>query len=43
MPLWSDPLTQIGFFALLAVELVAGRGLLDLAGFTTGQGLGFEF
>lgn len=33
---------QIGFFALLLVELVAGQGLLDLLGFTTGNGLGFE-
>lgn len=35
-------LLQIGFFALLLVELVAGQGLLDLLGFTTGNGLGFE-
>ncbi|KAL4431306.1 hypothetical protein ABPG75_006562 [Micractinium tetrahymenae] len=34
---------MIGFFALLLVELVAGQGLLDLLGFTTGNGLGFEF
>ncbi|PSC74670.1 high-light-induced chloroplastic [Micractinium conductrix] len=34
---------MIGFFALLAVELVAGQGLLDMLGFTTGKGLGFEF
>lgn len=37
------PSLQIGFFALLLVELVAGKGLLDLMGFTTGNGLGFEF
>ena len=35
--------SQIGFCALLAVELVAGQGLLDMLGFTTGKGLGFEF
>lgn len=34
---------QIGFFALLLVELVAGKGLLELLNVTVGQGLGFEF
>lgn len=33
---------MIGFFALLLVEAVTGTGLLDLMGFTTGSGLGFE-
>lgn len=36
------PMLQIGFFALLLVELVANKGILDLAGFATGNGLGFE-
>lgn len=36
------PLMQIGFFALLIVEFVAKRGLLDLLGFRIGQGLPFE-
>jgi len=34
---------QIGFFALLIVELVANRGLLDLMGLRIGAGLPFEF
>jgi len=34
---------QIGFFALLAVEFAAHRGLLELVGIRTGSGLGFEF
>ena len=38
----SQPL-QIGCFALLAVELIAGKGILELVGVTTGKGLGFEF
>lgn len=36
-------LLQIGFFALLAVEALAGKGILNLIGITTGKGLGFEF
>lgn len=34
---------MLGFFALLLLELVAGKGILDLIGLTTGNGLGFEF
>ncbi|KAK9821342.1 hypothetical protein WJX81_008594 [Elliptochloris bilobata] len=34
---------MIGFFALLIVELVANKGLLELVGIRTGAGLGFEF
>ena len=37
------PGAQIGFFGLLIVELVANKGLLDMLGFRTGMGLGFEF
>lgn len=37
------PPLQLGFFALLLLELVAGKGILDLIGLTTGNGLGFEF
>jgi hypothetical protein len=33
---------MLGFFALLAVELVAHRGLLELMGFQVGKGLPFE-
>ncbi|PNW87121.1 hypothetical protein CHLRE_02g109950v5 [Chlamydomonas reinhardtii] len=33
---------MIGFFALLAVEGIFGKGLLELVGITTGNGLGFE-
>lgn len=34
---------MLGFFALLLVEGICGKGLLELAGFATGKGLGFEF
>ncbi|GLI61082.1 hypothetical protein VaNZ11_003349 [Volvox africanus] len=33
---------MIGFFALLAVEGIFGKGLLEIIGVTTGNGLGFE-
>jgi hypothetical protein len=33
---------MIGFFSLLLLEAVANKGLLDLIGFQTGKGLGFE-
>ena len=39
----TDCVLQIGFFALLIVELVAHKGLLELVGIRTGAGLGFEF
>lgn len=35
-------LLQIGFFALLIVEFVANKGLLDMLGFRIGSGLPFE-
>ncbi|EFN51016.1 hypothetical protein CHLNCDRAFT_28458, partial [Chlorella variabilis] len=34
---------MLGFFLLLAIEGIAGKGILELAGITTGNGLGFEF
>lgn len=34
---------QIGFFALIAVEAIAHRGLLEMLGLTIGNGLPFEF
>ncbi len=33
---------MLGFFALLAVEAISGKGLLELMGLTVGNGLGFE-
>lgn len=33
---------MIGFFGVLIVELIAGKGFLDLLGIATGNGLGFE-
>lgn len=39
---WNSRACMIGFFALLIVELVAHRGLLDLLGFRIGAGLPFE-
>lgn len=44
-PTYAHPVLlplQIGFFALLAVEAIANKGLLEMLGFTVGQGLGFE-
>lgn len=34
---------QIGFFSLILVEVIIGKGLLEAIGLTVGQGLGFEF
>ena len=34
---------MIGFFALIALEYATGTGFLDMLGFNTGNGLGFEF
>eukprot|EP01026_Neomeris_dumetosa_P015227 TRINITY_DN1576_c1_g1_i2.p3 TRINITY_DN1576_c1_g1~~TRINITY_DN1576_c1_g1_i2.p3 ORF type:complete len:112 (-),score=8.68 TRINITY_DN1576_c1_g1_i2:140-475(-) len=43
---WPERLNSraamIGFFGLLIVELITRKGLLELLGFTVGQGLGFE-
>jgi hypothetical protein len=33
---------QIGFFALILVEAVTGKGFLQLLGITVGRGIGFE-
>ena len=34
---------MIGFFGLIALEAVAHKGIFEMLGFTTGQGLPFEF
>ena len=34
---------MVGFVLLIIVEAVAGKGIFQMAGFTVGQGLGFEF
>lgn len=34
---------MMGFFALLAVEAIANKGLLELMDIKVGNGLGFEF
>ena len=34
---------MLGFFGILAVEALAGKGIFEMAGFTIGNGLGFEF
>ena len=36
---WS----MVGWWSLLLVELVAGKGLLELMGFTVGKGINFTF
>lgn len=35
--------TQLGFFGILAVEALTGKGIFEMLGFKVGQGLGFEF
>ena len=35
--------SMIGWWSLLLVELVAGKGLLELFGFTVGKGINFTF
>jgi hypothetical protein len=40
---WNSRAAMIGFFSLLFVELIFGKGLLELVGFNVGNGLGFEF
>jgi hypothetical protein len=43
---WAEKINgracMMGFFALLLLESVTHKGLFELAGFTVGQGLGFE-
>ena len=34
---------QIGFFALIALEAITHRGMLEMMGLTIGNGLPFEF
>ena len=34
---------QLGFFGILLVEAVTGKGIFEMAGLKVGQGLGFEF
>lgn len=34
---------MIGFFALLALEAVAGKGILELVGIETGNGIDIGF
>lgn len=34
---------QMGFFGILLVELVAGKGIFEIVGIPVGNGLGFSF
>ena len=34
---------QMGFFGILLVELVAGKGIFEIVGINVGNGLGFSF
>ena len=34
---------QLGFFGILLVEFIAGRGIFEMVGLKVGNGLGFEF
>ncbi|QDZ23106.1 chlorophyll a/b binding domain-containing protein [Chloropicon primus] len=39
---WNSRASMVGFFSLLFIELVTGKGLLELLGLQVGNGLGFE-
>ncbi|KAF8060477.1 OHP1 [Scenedesmus sp. PABB004] len=43
---WAEKINSraamLGFFGILLVEALAGKGVFELAGFTVGQGLGFD-
>lgn len=43
LPLLLSPFSQLGFFGILLVEAVTGKGIFEMLGFKVGQGLGFEF
>ena len=43
LPLLPSPFSQLGFFGILLVEAVTGKGIFEMLGFKVGQGLGFEF
>ncbi len=34
---------QLGFFGILLVEALAGKGIFEMVGISVGNGLGFEF
>ena len=38
-PVW----VQLGFFGILLVEWIAGKGIFEMVGLNVGNGLGFEF
>jgi hypothetical protein len=44
---WAEKINgraaMLGFFGIILVEALAGKGIFELAGFTVGNGLGFEF
>uniref|UniRef100_A0A383VTA9 Uncharacterized protein n=1 Tax=Tetradesmus obliquus TaxID=3088 RepID=A0A383VTA9_TETOB len=44
---WAEKINSraamLGFFGILLVEAIAHKGIFEMAGFTVGQGLGFEF
>ena len=40
---WNSRASMVGWWSLLLVELVAGKGLLEIFGFTVGKGINFTF
>ena len=40
---WNSRASMVGWWSLLIVELVAGKGLLEIMGFTVGKGINFTF
>lgn len=40
---WNSRASMVGWWSLLLVELVAGKGLLEIMGYTVGKGINFTF
>lgn len=44
---WAEKINgraaMMGFFGILIVEAIAGKGFFEMLGLTVGNGLGFEF
>lgn len=40
---WNSRASMVGWWSLLLVELIAGKGLLEIMGFTVGKGINFTF
>ena len=41
--MWNSRASMVGWWSLLLVEAVAGKGLLEIMGFSVGKGINFTF